>query len=204
MQPLTEPVTLHASQVNAASQLLGRAFQDDPLMVYLAPNAFRRARLLPSLFRIVLHYCLRYGVIYTTPDLAGVACCLPPGQTSLTIDRLARIGLRHRPGWPGPAGLWRSLYSSRFTDKLHNQTAPGAHWYLWVLGTEPHEQGHGVGGSFLQTIIQQASAQHLPCYLETENPRNVGFYQRHGFRLVSEVGVKHSALHIYAMLWEPS
>ncbi|HXR65543.1 MAG TPA: GNAT family N-acetyltransferase [Ktedonobacteraceae bacterium] len=204
MQPPTEPTTLNASQVNTASQLLGRAFQDDPLMIYLTPNASRRARLLPSLFRVVLSYCLRYGVVYTTPDLAGVACCLPPGQTSLTIGRLALISMRHIPGRLGPAGLWRFLYASHYADKIHNQTAPGTHWYLWVLGTEPHEQGHGVGGAFLQSVIQQASIQHLPCYLETENPRNVGFYQHHGFRLISEVIVKNSNLHVYAMLWEPA
>lgn len=51
-QALAEPILLNASQINAASHLLGRAFQDDPLMVYLVPNAGKRRRLLPTLFRV--------------------------------------------------------------------------------------------------------------------------------------------------------
>src|SRR5437899_1338231 len=131
-----------------ASQLLGRAFQNDPLMIYLAPNAARRERLLPSFFRIVLRYCLRYGIVYTTPDLAGVACCLPPGQTNPAIGRLILISLRNIRNIPvrlGLAGLRRFLRVSSYTDRAHEQAALGAHWYLWVLGVEPLHQGHGAG-----------------------------------------------------------
>src|SRR5579859_3868850 len=91
-QAPTEPITLNATEVNAASQLLGRAFQDDPLMVYLVPDAEKLRRLLPSLFCVVTCYCLRYGAVYTTPGLDGLACCLPPDQHRNVI-RLMLIGL---------------------------------------------------------------------------------------------------------------
>jgi ribosomal protein S18 acetylase RimI-like enzyme len=193
---------LHAEQIEQASQLLGRAFQDDPLMAYVVPAAGRRRRVLPSLFRVVLRYCLRYGTVFTTENLEGVACCLPPGQTNPTIGRLARISLSGRPGRSGLPGLLRFLHTSRYTDEAHAQAAPGPHWYLWVLGVEPGNQGQGTGGKLLQMVFQQAREQGVPCYLETENPRNVPFYQKHGFRLLSESQVSRSQVHIYAMLWE--
>lgn len=202
-QTPAQPMTLDASQVDAAAQLLGRAFQRDPLMLYFVPNAIRREHLLPSFFRVVLRYCSHYGRVYTTPELAGVACCLPPGQTNPTISRLIGIGLRGRPGWPGLAALLRLARALILADQVHAQIAPGAHWYLWVLGVEPHNQGQGAGSGLLKTVLQQASSQNLPCYLETENIHNVPFYQHHGFRLVSESTVKGSELHIYAMFWEP-
>src|SRR5579883_2893688 len=103
------PGLLAASQIKAASQLLGRAFAEDPLMIYLVPAARKRASLLPALFRIVLRYCQRYGVVYAGPGLAGVACCLPPGQTNLTMARLIQTSLRGLPPRLGLAGLLRFL-----------------------------------------------------------------------------------------------
>lgn len=193
---------LRVAQAEQASRLLGRAFQDDPLMAYVMPAAEVRRRVLPSLFRVVLHYCLRYGTVFTTEDLAGVACCLPPGQTNTTIGRLARVHLSSRSRWLGLPALLRLIHASKYTDDAHTQTVSGPHWYLWVLGVEPEKQGQGMGGQLLQTVIEQARAQGVPCYLETENPRNVPFYQKHGFRLVSESQIAYSPVRIYAMLWE--
>lgn len=202
-QTSDRPITLQASQLKAASQLLGKAFQNDPLMVYLTPDASRRRRLLPALFGVVARYCLRYGTIYTTPDLDGVACCLPPGQTMPTIGRMLRSSLRGAPVQLGLSGLVRFLHASKYMDEAHEQTMAGAHWYLWVLGVDPQQQGHGFGGKLVQMLLQQAREQNLPCYLETENPRNVPFYQQHGFRLKSETVVPNSEVHVYAFLWEP-
>lgn len=183
--------------------MIGRAFQNDPFMVYLVPDPAKRKRFLPDLFRIMLRYCSRYGTVYTTADLAGAACCLPPGQTNPTIARLMGASMRSMPILFNLARLRRFLQVTEITDREHIQTIPGEHWYLWVLGVEPQKQGQGIGSKLLQTVLQQARTQNLPCYLETENPRNVPFYQSHGFRLVSETVVKGSELRVYAMLWEP-
>ena len=199
---MTEPIVLTAAQVNTASHVLGRAFQDDPLMVYLLPDAGKRKRLLPALFRVVARYCQRYGVVYTTSDLDALICCLVPGRPA-SIGRLILTGLSAPPVRIGLGGLRRFLHASTYTDEAHERTITGAHWYVWVLGVEPGCQGQGLGGKLLQTVLQQATIQHLPCYLETENPRNLPFYQRHGFRLVSEATIAGSDVHVYALLWEP-
>jgi ribosomal protein S18 acetylase RimI-like enzyme len=196
------PITLKVSQIDAACHLLGRAFQDDPLMVYMIPNASKRRHLLPALFGVVTRYCLRYGMIYTTPDLDAVACCLPPGQGK-SIGGLALASLSNPPLQLGLIGLRRFLHASKYTGEAHKRAAPGTHWYVWVLGVEPERQGQGFGGQLLQAVLQQAKAQQVPCYLDTQNPRNVPFYQRQGFRQVSEATIAGSDVHVYAMLWEP-
>jgi ribosomal protein S18 acetylase RimI-like enzyme len=198
----SSPITLNASQIEAGACLLARAFQDDPLMVYVAPDKEKRRRLLPVLFRIVVRYCLRYGIIYTTPDLDGLICCLPPGQTQ-TTGRLALISLSGMPVQLGLVGLRRFLRASTYTDAAHKRAAPGAHWYIWVLGVDPPRQGHGFGGQLLQIVQKRALAEGLPCYLDTQNSRNVPFYQQQSFHQVSETTIAGSDVHVYAMLWEP-
>jgi hypothetical protein len=200
--PPHEPLLLNGAQTDAGAHLLARAFQQDPLMVYVLPNIQRRRRLLPVLFGIVVRYCLRYGAIYTTSGLGGVVCCLPPGQTT-TIGRLARISLSNPPVPLGPTGLRRFLRASSASDQAHKQAAPGAHWYIWALGVDPARQGHGFGGQLVRTVLWQARAQGMPCYLDTENPRNAPFYGQFGFRQVNEIPIAGSDLRVYGMLWEP-
>jgi ribosomal protein S18 acetylase RimI-like enzyme len=200
--PPDEPILLKGAQTKAAAHLLTRAFQDDPLMVYVLPNAQRRRQLLPVLFGVVVRYCLRYGAVYTTSGLEGVVCCLPPGQTT-TSGRLALIGLSDPPLQLGLTGLRRFLRASSASDHARKQAAPGAHWYIWALGVDLACQGHGFGGQLVRTVLWQARAQSKPCYLDTENPRNVPFYGQFGFRQVSETPIAGLDVRVYAMLWEP-
>ena len=47
-----EVVRLEESRLGEASDVLARAFYDDPAWVWLIPDPARRARLLPWLFRV--------------------------------------------------------------------------------------------------------------------------------------------------------
>jgi GNAT superfamily N-acetyltransferase len=200
--PPLEPILLSGEQAKSGAHLLARAFHNDPLMVHVLPNAQRRRRLLPVLFSIVVRYCLRYGVIYTTSGMEGVVCCLPPGQTT-TVGRLALVSLSDPPLQLGVTGLRRFLRASSVTEQAHKQAAPEAHWYIWALGVEPACQGYGFGGQLVRTVLQQARAQGRPCYLDTENPRNGPFYGKFGFHQVSEIPITGSAVRVCAMLWNP-
>ncbi len=200
MTDSSELIRLPANQARSAATVLARAFHNDPLMQYLMPGETRRTRWLPSLFSIVVRYCLAYGEVYTTPGLDGVACWLPPGETNPSFVRLARIGRRSPPVGMGLAGLRRFLRVARYTEEIHTHLAPQAHWYLWALGVEPACQGQGLGGLLMQPVLARARAENLSCYLETMNSVNVPFYERHGFHVVSEGEPPGSGLRIWAML----
>ena len=197
-----EPIRLEAHQFKRASEVMGRAFQEDPAWKYLVPDDARRLRLLPPFFSIVVRYGLRYGEVYTTSTLQGVACWLPPGNTTPRFSRLARLGMREARlglelGW---AGFRRYTVMEAYDDAVHQQSVAGQHWYLWALGVDPPCQGQGIGGMLVQPVLARAGADGLPCYLETSNERNVPFYQKYGFTIVSEGEVPKSNLRVWAML----
>jgi ribosomal protein S18 acetylase RimI-like enzyme len=198
-----EPFRLPAHQLTQASEVMARAFQIDPMLKYLAPDDTRRASLLPSFFGTVVRYCLRYGEVYTTETVDGVACWLPPGNTMPTIGRMLRIGIHVSPLQFGWAGLRRYTALADYTDAVHRRFAPGQHWYLWALGVDPACQGQGIGGMLMQPVLAHADADGLPCYLETENERNVPFYQKYGFQVVSDGEIPKGGLRVWAMLREP-
>jgi len=200
-----EPVRLEARLFKRASAVMGRAFQDDPGWQYLIPEDARRLRLLPTFFSIVVRYGLCYGEVYTTPALEGVACWLPPGNTTPLFSRLARIGIRDARlglelGW---AGFRRYMVMEAYVDAAHKQCAPGRHWYLWAIGVDPACQGQGIGGMLMQPVLARADAGGLPCYLETSKETNVPFYRKYGFTVVSEGVVPKSDLRVWTMLRKP-
>jgi len=203
MSQTQQALRLSGLDTRQASEALARAFYADPMMQCLVPNDAKRARLLPSFFALVVRYCLRYGEVYTTPALEGAACWLTPGNTTPTFARVLRAGVYVSPLDFGLAGLLRFLQISAYTEASHQRAAPGQHWYLWALGVDPPYQGQGIGGMLLQPVLPRADAESLPCYLETENPRNVPFYQKHGFKVISEGEVTGSRLHVWSMLREP-
>ena len=152
---------------------------------------------------ILVRYSLLYGKIYTTSTLDGVACWLPPGETTPSFTRLVRIGIRSAPFQLGWTGLHRYMAIENYCGEVHKRIMPGAHWYLWGLGVKPSRQGQGIGGMLIQPVLVWADADHLPCYLETMNEKNVPFYEKYGFKVVSDGVVPRHELRVWAMLREP-
>ena len=57
------------------------------------------------------------------------------------------------------------------------------HWYLPWFGVDCALQGQGLGSRLMPPCLEIVDRDHLPAYLDSTNPRNVPFYQRHGFEV---------------------
>ncbi|MGB3138849.1 MAG: N-acetyltransferase [Nodosilinea sp.] len=61
------------------------------------------------------------------------------------------------------------------------------HWYLSFLGVDPKHRSQGHGSELLSIVLDQCDRRGLPAYLESSNPENVPFYQRHGFEVIGTI-----------------
>jgi ribosomal protein S18 acetylase RimI-like enzyme len=197
------PIPLTAHLQKPASEIMARAFLNDPLWKYLVLDEARRTRVVPLSMYILIRYSLLFGEVHTTIGLDGVACWLPPGNTTPGFDRMIRIGIHNAPLELGWAGFRRYIAIEYYSGKAHKCAVQGRHWYLWGLGVEPSRQGQGIGGMLIQPVLERADASSLPCFLETMNEKNVSFYEKHGFKVVSDAEVPRHGLRVWAMLREP-
>lgn len=181
-----------------ATPMLVRAFASDPLMNYLFSDApigvpggiaalmdlafeTRSSRGWPVLGARQADGNL-HGVAYLSipspaPSLAGTEAEQEP-------DRLRETRLRFE-ATIGPASLERyRAYEAAWTVGAPQRP----HHYLGVLGAAPEAQGHGVGCALLEAVasIVAADPNSDGTWLDTENPRNVGYYERRGFRVAAE------------------
>ena len=212
-------IKLEPTLQRQASQLLARAFFNEPLMVFYLPDTTIRQQVLTFFMLIELRYCLIYGEVWTNPELDGVACWLPPGRTKLGAWGLIRASLGIIPLhlvlpvlWRAePDGLeaiplrrkWQFLKkldrTEKEIDRIHDDIIPGPHWYLMTLGVEPSRQGQGIGSRLIAPVLQRAHSASLPCYLETMTELDVAFYRKNGFNVAHEADLIPGKLHMWAM-----
>jgi GNAT superfamily N-acetyltransferase len=169
--------------VERLSRTMARAFEDDPAGRWFFPEDSTRLAGLYRMFNeMALPDTLPHEETYTTPEIAGGALWVPPGEgeTGLldelrALPTIATIWRRHTP---------RALRSFSFMEKNHPKEP---HYYLWPLGVDPDHQGQGIGTELMRPVLERADAEGMPAYLEATSTRNRDLFLRNGFEVIREV-----------------
>ena len=62
----------------------------------------------------------------------------------------------------------------------------GQHWHLGPIGVLPSHQGLGIGSMLMERFCKEVDACMAEAYLETDVDKNVRFYKKFGFKVISE------------------
>jgi ribosomal protein S18 acetylase RimI-like enzyme len=189
-----EPVRLERAQLDDAGAVLGRAFHTNPGFMWMLPDEASRFKKLSWFMRAGASVGHKDGEVYTPAGtVEGAAVWLPPRKTTLTMRQMVAAGLLAAPLRWGMGPLMRFMSVTQKMEHLHKRAMGGEdHWYLMILGVDPPRQGQGVGSALIAPVLQKADASRLPCYLETDKPEDIKFYEKHGFELGEKFTVKDS------------
>jgi ribosomal protein S18 acetylase RimI-like enzyme len=186
--------------VRDAAASLAAAFHGGRLFSFAIPDAERRSARLPWLFEGTLRHCRRHGRVLRVDEAAAVAGWVPGPRLALTAADLVRTGLLATPLRLGPAATLRLEQHERPTERELLRALTPDTAYLWVLGAHPDAQGTGAGGRALRgALASMADAGYGRCLLRTDDPPNVGFYERHGFEVVEHLTAVPSGLPSWIM-----
>lgn len=175
----------HATRADAArlGRVLAGAFRTDPIWRWLVPDDERWDADAHASFTADVRSLLRKGHVYTTDDRTGVAVWSPPGVGRSLDAGAARAGLAAAR----LIGVRRLPTGLRMLQAIERAHPRREHWYLAMLGTHPDQQGRGVGSALLAPILERCDRDGTPAYLESSNPANVAFYERHGFEVTGQI-----------------
>jgi GNAT superfamily N-acetyltransferase len=196
---VSDPVVRKATSadVEALATTLARAFDDDPLTVWLFPNAEARRRKLPAFFRPLLRASLPFGEVYATGEARCAAIWNPPGTFPMGWFTDARLGLSTTRLVGGR--IARCAKGLMYFASHHPKER---HWYLQMLGTEPDAQSRGLGSAILGPVLDRCDREGERVYLESSKERNIPFYARHGFTVTQEIQVPRGPI-VWAMWRDP-
>jgi len=119
-----------------------------------------------------------------------------PGIVFLATEKQNIIGVMRMKSWKGGKatdGLkdsedendigWRK--SVWHTEWARHEPL-SQHWHLGPIGVLPSHQGSGIGSILMERFCMEVDACLAKAYLETDLDKNVRFYEKFGFKVVSE------------------
>ena len=189
---------LASSRALDALPLLVRAFDEDPLFRFFAPEKETRARFVGEVMRTNLEMTAPRGHARVVEDPVLRAACLwvPPGGqpkaasvASIRAAAVARTLARWARHGREAARIGDALRVATLMEEAHPKEP---HYYLQVLAVDPPWHGRGLGSAMLREIAREADRDGVPAVLETAKALNVALYRRHGFEVVRETRVASS------------
>lgn len=173
-----------ASDEDSAVEIIMLAFAADPMARWTWPLASQYLAAIPRMTRAFGSKAFSTGSAFCTDGYAGVALWLPPG---VHADDEALGAVIESTAAPALA-----LEAAPIFEQMAAYHPTGPHWYLPLIGVDPAHQGEGQGNALMAHALAQCDRDHAPAYLESSNPRNIPFYQRHGFEPLGAIQVGSS------------
>lgn len=185
---------LREGEERRALDVLVTAFTADPVIRWLFPDATGYLTHFPAFLRAFGGKAFTSQSAWRLGEFEAVALWFPP---DVEPDSDAVI-----------AEITENVASDRHDDCFALLEQMGAahptflHWYLPWFGVDGARQGRGIGSELMRNCLGFVDQDHLSAYLESPNPRNIPFYERHGFEItgVSQAG---ACPPVYSMLRSP-
>jgi len=194
---------LTLNDVENVIKVAGNAFQDDPTTIFAYPDERERKEKLPYGFVMLYRYGIKNGITYATSNnLEGIIIWLPYDkiyQSFWTMMKnggfytMRKVGLKLK-------AMKRTMTVFNHIESVHKELIPYKHWYLQNIAVKPEEQGKGYGSSLLKPMISKIDNEGLPIYLETNNEKNLSFYQKHGFNIIKHEIIPGTEVPLWCML----
>lgn len=188
------PVRLvRQDNLRSVASLLTKAFHEDPLFEWFFPDPTNRAVLTGVWMRNSVELSMATGHAFIHADDArlSLAAALPLAAALWSPPDVELFGPDgFRPRWAllvgaNPGRVDELREGIHLLGGAHDGL--DGHFYLNTLGVDAERRGQGLAQPLMERVLTVADAEDIPCYLESSNPRNLSFYQRYGFEVMSEI-----------------
>jgi ribosomal protein S18 acetylase RimI-like enzyme len=172
------------SELDAACNLIGLAFADNPNTLVIARGDRARAQRMMRVAVRVAKLGRRYSHVLVAEEadrIVGVlnAAEWPNCQLS-TSEKLKTAPAMIRAMGSALPRAFKMMSTWAKHDPRQR------HWHLGPIGVHPDLQGRGVGKAILGTFLKMVDEQGSSAYLETDVDRNVALYEQFGFKVIAQ------------------
>ena len=178
-----EVLAVAGADAERAIAALTLAFSTDPVVRSFYPDPLDHLTNFGEMMRINMPDAIACGTACHVEGFSAAAIWFPPARSNGDVEAARKRGRRQNEligGTAATEGNGDLFAVLGEMDKLHPEEP---HWYLLGIGVDPHHQNEGLGSALMQHTLPKCDADGAIAYLESSNPRNVPFYQRHGFEV---------------------
>jgi GNAT superfamily N-acetyltransferase len=194
---MTTPIIIKnatASDEASIIDVLVRSFSMDPAVRWVWSDSQQYYMHFPDFVKAFGGKAFTHGTAYYVDSYTGAALWLPP-DVQPDEDILMSVLQQTVP---------EHIQKDAFTvfDQMSRYHPSEPHWYLPIMGVDPSRHGKGFGSALLQHTLLQCDRENKLAYLESSSPKNIPFYERHGFKLLGTIQAGTSPS-IFPMLRKP-
>ena len=179
MALLTKETSVESKEIKNIIGSLVLAFNNDPIVRWMYPLAQQYLNYFPDFLTAFGKNAFDSQTVYYSDNYAGAAFWFPPHvepNGDLIIETIQKtISVK----------LQTEVFS--LLEQMSELHPSEPHWYLGVLGVDPTRQKQGYGSKLIQDVLDLCDRAELPAYLESSNPINLAFYEKHGFKVIGEI-----------------
>ena len=175
-----------------AISALTLAFATDPCIRRFYPDPRDHLAHFPEMMRIQIAQPIKNRSAHYVEGFSAAAIWFPPAgpNTDVEAEQAARKRMdaliedtAHKDGND-------AVFAA--VEKVAELHPKERHWYLFAIGVDPRHQNEGLGSMLMKHALPKVDADGALAYLESSSPRNVPFYERHGFEVVEVVQIGDS------------
>jgi ribosomal protein S18 acetylase RimI-like enzyme len=171
------PKPIRESEQSKAVATLVSAFIIDPVQRWLFPTSEDYLTHFPMFAVAFGGKAFDAATAWQLGEFSAAALWLPPGTEP---DGDAIVAVLSESVAPGKHGECFAVL-----EQMEVAHPKYAHWYLPWLGVDSAMQETGLGTQLMNLCLATVDEDCLPAFLETPNPRNISFYERHGFEVTA-------------------
>ncbi|KRQ97893.1 acetyltransferase [Bradyrhizobium jicamae] len=165
-------------RANAISTIV-LGFAADPMARWVWSDPSEYLRIMPRFANAFGGRAFEHGTAYITEGARAAALWLPPGvePDEAEMDAIMQESLRPE--------IAEDIEAVMKGMAEHHPRGP--HWYLPLIAADPNWIGQGLGALLMKHALRRCDEEGIAAYLESSNPRNMSFYERHGFEIVGRI-----------------
>jgi len=192
---------LGKQDIEASADGIAKAFYDYPMFQYILADKLNHENI-----KLFISFLINYSILYadayaSSKEMEGVILFTDFKNYKFNLIRSIRSGILSLKKMGSDAGK-RFNEFDRFTLETHKRKMKDNHQYIILLGVDPSKQGQGYGRNLMLPVLKVAEEKGQSCYLETHGEKNVSFYNKLGFKVISEDILPGTDIIQYAMLKE--
>lgn len=191
---------LQKKDIEQASITLALAFAEYPVFTYLLPDKYDRDENLKYIFQFLLRLGFMNGEVHATSNhLEGISIWYSSKDMNASLFDIVRSGIINLNRTLNKNSFQRFIYLNKFkTNKRHELLKDEEYSFLDAIGVHPSCQMAGHGLQLLTSKVNENNKRGVTSYLETSNKKNIDYYTKIGFSLLSEYAIEN--LNVYCLI----
>ncbi len=180
------------------ARMAAESFVDDPVHCYATKNVERRKKFVYHFLLERLTSSNKSDVFYVD-DEGRALCVWRDAHNEYTVLDFLKC-----PNWVFLCyyitSTFKTLMAYRYLDsKVFEKNT----LIISPVFVDPQHQGRGIATEMIKKGIEEFVPQGYKIGLETQNPDNVGFYEKLGFKIIKQEFYKLEKIHNYYMVYAP-